>query len=150
MITFSVQNQPKDLGNQQHFILELARRNSHNLTLWETVMFYKEQGFTMKFTKNNYLRKIKTTDELIKITQENGQRAVYARELHLFLEVQSKFTDQIKGRIEEYGFIENQDYMVFAEISENSNGGRSLKEYALTLDIAKELLELIRGNLLKI
>lgn len=46
MITFSVQNQPKDLGNQQHFILELARRNSHNLTLWETVMFYKEQGFT--------------------------------------------------------------------------------------------------------
>ena len=47
----------------------------------------------MKFTKNNYLRKIKTTDELIKITQENGQRAVYARELHLFLKVQSKFTD---------------------------------------------------------
>ena len=49
-------------------------------------MFYKEQGFTMKFTKNNYRRKIK-------ITQENGQRAVSARELHLFLEVQSKFTD---------------------------------------------------------
>ena len=40
--------------------------------------------------------------------------------------------------------------MVFAEIGENSNGGCSLKEYALTLDIAKELLELIRGNLLKI
>ena len=89
-------------------------------------------------------------NELIKITEENGQRAVSARELHLFLEVQSKFTDQIKGRIEEYGFIENQDYMVFAEIGENSNGGRSLKEYTLTLDMAKELFELIRDNLLKI
>ena len=138
------------MGNQQHFILELARRNSHNLTLWETVMFYKEQGFTMKFTKNNYLRKIKTTDELIKITEENGQRAVSARELHLFLGVGGDFSNWIKGRIEEYGFIENQDYMVFAEIGENSNGGRSLKEYTLTLDMAKELFELIRDNLLKI
>ena len=140
----------KRLGNQQQSILGLACRNSRNLTLWEAGKLYKEQGFTMKFTKNNYLRKIKTTDELIKITEENGQRAVSARELHLFLEVQSKFADWIKNRINEYGFIENQDYMVFAEIGENSNGGCSLKEYALTLDIAKELLELIRGNLLKI
>ena len=83
----------KRLGNQQQSILGLARRNSRNLTLWEAVMFYKEQGFTMKFTKNNYLRKIKLMNQLIKITQENGQRAVSARELHLFLEVQSKFTD---------------------------------------------------------
>ena len=104
----------------------------------------------MKFTKNNYLRKTKLMNQLIKITEENGQRAVSARELHLFLEVQSKFADWIKNRINEYGFIENQDYMVFAEIGENSNGGRSLKEYALTLDMAKELFELIRDNLLKI
>ena len=140
----------KRLGNQQQSILGLARRNSRNLTLWEAVMFYKEQGFTMKFTKNNYLRKIKLMNQLIKITEENGQRAVYARELHLFLEVQSKFADWIKNRINEYGFIENQYYMVFAEIGENSNGGRSLKEYALTLDMTKELFELIRDNLLKI
>jgi len=104
----------------------------------------------MKFTKNNYRIKTKLMNELIKITEENGQRAVSARELHLFLGVGRDFSNWIKGRIEEYGFIENQDYMVFAEIGENSNGGRPLKEYALTLDIAKELLELIRGNLLKI
>lgn len=78
-------------------------------------------------------------NELIKITEENGQRAVSARELHLFLGVGRDFSNWIKGRIEEYGFIENQDYMVFAEIGENSNGGRPLKEYALTLDMAKEL-----------
>ena len=132
----------KRLGNQQQSILGLARRNSRNLTLWEAGKLYKEQGFTMKFTKNNYLIKTKLMNELIKITEENGQRAISARELHLFLEVQSKFADWIKNRINEYGFIENQDYMVFAEIGENSNGGRSLKEYALTLDMAKNFLNL--------
>ena len=95
----------KRLGNQQQSILGLARRNSRNLTLWEAGKLYKEQGFTMKFTKNNYLRKTKLMNELIKITEENGQRAVSARELHLFLEVQSKFADWIKNRINE---IKNQ------------------------------------------
>ena len=60
-------------------------------------MFYKEQGFTMKFTKNNYLRKTKLMNELIKITEENGQRAVYARELHLFLGISRDFSNWIKG-----------------------------------------------------
>ena len=36
----------KRLGNQQQSVLGLARRNSRNLTLWEAVMFYKEQDFT--------------------------------------------------------------------------------------------------------
>ena len=36
----------KRLGNQQQSVLGLARRNSRNLTLWEAVLFYKEQGFT--------------------------------------------------------------------------------------------------------
>ena len=132
----------KRLGNQQQSILGLARRNCPNLTLWEAGKLYKEQGFTMKFTKNNYLIKTKLINRLIKITKKNGQRAVSARELHLFLEVGGDFSNWIKGRIEEYGFIENQDYMVFAEIGENSNGGRSLKEYALTLDMAKNFLNL--------
>ena len=38
----------KRLGNQQQSVLGLARRNSRNLTLWEAVLFYKEQGFTEK------------------------------------------------------------------------------------------------------
>ena len=109
-------------------------------------MFYKEQGFTMKFTKNNYLRKTKLMNELIKITEENGQRAVSARELHLFLEVQSKFADWIK-RINEYGFVEELDYIT---LSKNLENGCRFIEYALTLDMAKELFELIRDNLLNI
>ena len=94
-------------------------------------------------------------NELIKITEENGQRAVSARELHLFLEVRRDFSTWIKSRIEEYGFIENQDYSLLPEMGEQTGeqtgrGGHNKIEYALTLDMAKELFELIRNNLLKI
>lgn len=47
-------------------------------------------------------------NELVKITEQNGQRAVSARELHQFLEIGRDFSTWIKGRIEEYGFIEHQ------------------------------------------
>ena len=77
--------------------------------------------------------------ELVKITEQNGQRAVLARELHQFLEVGRDFSTWIKGRIEEYEFIEHQDFEVFTQFGENSIGGRPAKEYALTLDMAKEL-----------
>lgn len=74
--------------------------------------------------------------ELITITEQNGQKAVSARELHQFLGVKSKFADWIKNRIEEYGFIENQDFVSVSKFLEN--GGRT-KEYAISLDMAKEL-----------
>lgn len=35
-----------------------------------------------------------------------------ARKLHEFLQIQSKFADWIKNRINEYGFVENQDFLV--------------------------------------
>ena len=35
--------------------------------------------------------------------------------------------------------VENQDFQVFNQKVKNSNGGRSRKEYALSLDMAKEL-----------
>ena len=44
----------KRLGNQQQSVLGLARRNSRNLTLWEAVMLYKEQGFTEEEIFKNY------------------------------------------------------------------------------------------------
>ena len=77
--------------------------------------------------------------QLITITEQNGNKAVSARELHAFLEVKSDFNNWIKNRINEYGFIENQDFEVFVKNYENSNGGRPLKEYIISLDMAKEL-----------
>ena len=34
-----------------------------------------------------------------------AQQTVNARELHVFLEVQTRFNDWIKNRVDEYGFI---------------------------------------------
>ena len=83
--------------------------------------------------------------ELIKITEHNGQRAVSARELHHVLGSKQEFANWIKSRIEKYGFIENQDYQVFDNFIKNPDGGRPLKEYALSIDMAKEIA-MVEGN----
>jgi anti-repressor protein len=62
---------------------------------------------------------------------------INARELHAFLGVGKDFSTWMKDRVESFGFTENQDFVVFPEIGEK--GGRPSKEYALTLDMAKEL-----------
>lgn len=71
--------------------------------------------------------------ELIKVTQENGEQLVSARDLHEFLEVKSKFADWIKNRIEKYGFEENQDFVTF---SKNLNRGGKRIDYILKLETA--------------
>lgn len=78
-------------------------------------------------------------EEIIKISEKDGQRAVNARELHAFLESKQEFANWIKGRIDKYGFVENQDYEVFDRFIKNPQGGRPTIEYALSLDMAKEL-----------
>lgn len=78
-------------------------------------------------------------EEIIKIAEHNGKRAVNARELHQFLESKYQFANWIQERITKYGFVENQDYEVFKENLKNSNGGRPQTEYALSVDMAKEL-----------
>ncbi len=83
--------------------------------------------------------------ELIKITEQNGNSVVSARELHKFLESKRDFSNWIKSRIDKYGFIENQDFEVFNNFGENPNGGRPLTEYALLLDTAKEIA-MVEGN----
>ena len=85
-------------------------------------------------------------NELIKITtNESGNQVVSARELHKFLESKQEFANWIKNRIDKYGFVENQDFEVFDNFINNPNGGRPLKEYALTIDMAKELA-MVEGN----
>ena len=65
-----------------------------------------------------------------------AQQTVNARELHAFLENRDHFSTWIKDRISQYGFVENQDFITFTE--NLVNGGRRI-EYALSLDMAKEL-----------
>lgn len=77
--------------------------------------------------------------ELIKVEECDGKQAINARELHQKLGSKYQFANWIEERIEKYGFVENQDYEVFKENLKNSKGGRPSKEYALSLDMAKEL-----------
>ena len=79
--------------------------------------------------------------QLIKITEKNGQQVVSARELHNFLEVASNFRTWIE-RMFEYGFEENQDFTL---VSKNGRQNEK-KEYALTLDCAKEISMLQRND----
>lgn len=64
---------------------------------------------------------------------------VNARELHAFLNVGRDFSSWIKDRIDEYGFIHGVDYVVFTKFGENHKGGIPQKEYAVSIDMAKEL-----------
>ena len=75
-------------------------------------------------------------NEIVRVTVENGEQLVSARELHEFLESKQDFSDWIKARVEKYGFIENEDFTI---ILGKSSGGRPTKEYILKLDMAKEL-----------
>lgn len=87
--------------------------------------------------------------ELIKITtNENGEQLVSGRELHEFLEVQTKYTDWFK-RMVDYGFAENVDFSVFLknENDETAFGGtRKITDHAMTLDMAKEISMIQRSE----
>ncbi|EHN7207685.1 antA/AntB antirepressor family protein [Escherichia coli] len=72
---------------------------------------------------------------------------VNARDLHTFLGVGKRFASWITERIAEYGFVENQDYMIASQIREaKGRGGYNRKDYHLTLDTAKELAMVERNE----
>lgn len=87
------------------------------------------------------------------ITAAIGARsvqAVNARDLHAFLEVGRDLSNWIKGRIEEYGFVEEEDFSPVLAYQKNFDspnpanqtgrgGDRRSIDYLLTLDTAKEL-----------
>lgn len=98
--------------------------------------------------------------ELINITEQKGVQLVDARELHKKLQTGRDFSNWIKGRIREYGFIENEDYFTenqwFAKFGEskvsenkrftNAGGDRRSKDYFITTNMAKELAMVERNE----
>ncbi|MYY55274.1 ORF6C domain-containing protein [Ligilactobacillus salivarius] len=82
-------------------------------------------------------------NELIKITKDvQGNSVVSGRDLHDFLEVQTKYLDWF-NRMIEYGFTENIDFSTINELSQKKEGSRFVKRnivnHAITLDMAKEI-----------
>lgn len=83
-----------------------------------------------------------------------SQQLCDARDLHQFLQVGRDFSNWIKGRIEQYGFVEGEDFSpVLAKAYDQEGdlcspdlasktdrrGGHNRVDYHLTLDMAKEL-----------
>lgn len=94
-----------------------------------------------------------------------AQQLCDAKDLHTFLEVQTRFNDWIGRRIEQYGFVEGEDFysvlsnrsasetpVCYSDLSSKPDvcspdlasktdrrGGHNRVEYHLTLDMAKEL-----------
>lgn len=86
-------------------------------------------------------------NELIKVEGRNiGDglvQTINARDLYQFLEVATRFNDWITSRIDQYGFQLNQDFVTFTE---NTVKGRPTIEYAMTLDMGKELAMVERNE----
>lgn len=77
--------------------------------------------------------------QLIPISEHHGRPSVNLRDLHEFLEVSKDFTNWAKQMFE-YGFTEGEDYVeVYAQKGENPFGGRPSRNWAISLDMAKEL-----------
>ncbi|HGJ5854223.1 antA/AntB antirepressor family protein [Arsenophonus nasoniae] len=71
-------------------------------------------------------------------------QTVNARDLHAFLEITTRFNDWINRRIAEYGFEENIDYIIvenlsYSNLSSAKSRQRPMKDYCISIDMAKEL-----------
>jgi anti-repressor protein len=82
-------------------------------------------------------------NELIKITEQDGNKVVSARELYQFLEATERFSNWFERQLQ-YGFEENIDYVgckVF-----NTLANQELDDFAIGIDMAKELSMLSRSD----
>lgn len=85
-------------------------------------------------------------NELIKVNYDNDRPTVLGRDLHEFLEVNTKYSDWFK-RMCEYGFTENIDYMIcFSNLGSETRGGQNKQDHQLTIDMAKEICMLQRSE----
>jgi anti-repressor protein len=73
-------------------------------------------------------------------------QTINARVLHVFLEVGKDFSNWVKDRIEQYNFVENQDFVCSPILASEGRGGHNRKDYHLTLDMGKELAMVERNE----
>lgn len=76
-------------------------------------------------------------NDLIKIDYTKADPTVSGRELHEFLEVETRYNDWFK-RMCEYGFTEGVDFYSILSKTHDS-GGRPAADHQLTIPMAKEL-----------
>lgn len=85
-------------------------------------------------------------EQLIRVDYSGDKPAISARELHEFLGVETPYHKWFP-RMCEYGFSDGQDFVVTDIFVHNSNGGpQSMKDAAITIDMAKEICMLQRNE----
>lgn len=86
------------------------------------------------------------TEELIKVTVENDQQLVSARDLYKGLELKIRFSLWASQNFKE--FEEGEDFTTVSTNTVVNNGAkRELQDYALTLDMAKQLCMMSHSEL---
>ncbi|CND07415.1 antA/AntB antirepressor family protein [Yersinia intermedia] len=78
-------------------------------------------------------------------------QSVSGRKLHVFLKVGRDFTNWIKGRVKQFGFIEGVDYVIAENLSTPKRASAKSRQqvehdYILSLDMAKELSMVERND----
>lgn len=77
-------------------------------------------------------------NQLIKVTVKNDQQLVSARELHKGLEIKARFNEWVSQNFKD--FENGSDYTYAVTTAHVGNGAtRELKDYALTIDMAKQI-----------
>lgn len=77
-------------------------------------------------------------DGLVPVYENDEQeRLVNARELHENLGSKQQFANWIQNRIENYGFVEGEEFLII--LLKTPDGGRPRKEYYFKMDAAKEI-----------
>ena len=84
--------------------------------------------------------------------QNQSVQLINARELHQFLQISTRFDIWLQRRISEYNFTENLDFIGVIKVERTEAGffgtrQKEIKEYHITLDMAKELCMLERSEL---
>lgn len=82
-------------------------------------------------------------NDLIKVNYDGERPTVLGRDLHEFLEVETRFNDWIKRMIE-YGFTDGIDF--YSILSKTSENGRPSTDYQLTIEMAKEICMIQRSE----
>lgn len=85
-------------------------------------------------------------NKLINVTlNENQEPVVSGRQLHQVLGVKTAYKDWFK-RMTEYGFTENEDFLLLKNEQQTGRGGHNKINHVLKLDMAKEIAMIQRTD----
>lgn len=85
-------------------------------------------------------------NNLINVTlNENQEPIVSGRQLHEALGVKTKYADWF-NRMIEYGFTENQDFLLLKNEQQTGRGGHNKVDHIIKLDMAKEIAMIQRTD----